>query len=170
VAKSSRLIENLIRRCDNIAFFLISFMMLTVAASVLSRLLFDLTDGELNLVFPGSIELVSYAMLLMVFTSMPRALLNGPIKVELFVAKLPARFNRQLNRLWNLLLTGFFCIISVLFANSTFTMFHRGDVTQDLSVPLYLIYGAATLCGIGIVIICIWLVFCPQTDHQENTE
>lgn len=145
-------------------------MMLTVAASVLTRLLFDLTDGGLNLVFPGSIELVSYAMLLMVFTSMPRALLNGPIKVELFVAKLPSRINRQLNRLWNLLLTVFFSIISILFANNAITMFHRGDVTQDLSVPLYLIYGAVTLCSIGIAIICVWLIFTPQTEQHTNVE
>jgi len=168
MAKPKPQIARFIGLCDKIAFALISFMMLTVFINVLSRLVFNLTDGELNLMLPGSIELVSYSMLFMVFTSMPRALFNGPIRVEIFVTKFPASVNQHLTRLWNLLLTLFFTTIGILFGQNTLTMFHRGDVTQDLGVPLYLIYGTTTLCSIGIVMVCIWLVFYPQTDHAAN--
>jgi len=168
MANSGRQIESLIRLCDKIAFCLISFMMLTVVIGVLSRLLFDLTGGEINLVLPGTIELVSYAMLLMVFTSMPRALLNGPVKVEILVAKLPTPINRFLARLWNLLLASVFAIIAYLLGKNSLSMLDRGDVTQDLGVPMYLIYGASALCCITIVIVCFWLTLFPHTNHTEN--
>ncbi|MEX1215764.1 TRAP transporter small permease [Saccharospirillum sp.] len=160
--------ERLISVFDKIAFFSLSSMVFIVVASVLGRLIFDLTGGTLSLVLPGSIELVSYALAIMVFSSFPRAVMGGMVKVDLLVRVLPVPVQRFLDRLWDLVLASFAAIVGFLFFHKMLTMFKRGDVSQDLEIPLYLVYGVLTICCICIVLTAVWLAIKGERDLTPN--
>lgn len=160
--------ERIINLFDKVAYFAMSCMVLIVVASVLGRIVFDMTGGELNLVLPGSIELVSYALLIMVFSSLPRAVVSGLVSVDLILGALPTLLRRGLERFWDFLLAVFAAIIGILFFQKMLIMFERGDVSQDLGIPLYLIYGALTACSFCVVLTGVWLAFCSQRPEKSN--
>ena len=81
--------EAVIRFFDKVAFVALVCMLFVVVASVLGRLVFDLSGGELQWVIPGSVELASYSLLMMVFASLPRAATHGLVSVELLIDKFP---------------------------------------------------------------------------------
>lgn len=160
--------ERIINVFDKVAYFSMTGMVLIVVASVLGRIVFDITGGGLNLVLPGSIELVSYALLIMVFSSLPRAVVNRLVSVDLLLAKLPRTARQILERLWDLLLATFTIVIGTLFFHKMVIMFERGDVSQDLGIPLFIIYGILSLCCVCITATCVWLAFSSQ--RPENSD
>jgi len=162
-------VERFVKLFDNVAFFALSSMVFIVVASVLGRLLFDITGGELNLVLPGSVELSSYALLIMVFASLPRAAISGLVSVDILLGLLPKRIRRGLERLWDLLLAVFATIIGALFYEKVFDMFERGDKSQDLGIPLYLVYGVLTLCSACIALTSLWLAFRSQRPETFDS-
>jgi TRAP-type C4-dicarboxylate transport system permease small subunit len=161
-------VERLINVFDKIAFFALSSMVFIVVASVLGRLIFDLTGGTLSLVLPGSVELVSYALAIMVFSSFPRAVMGGMVRVDLLVRALPVPIQGLLDRLWDLMLAVFAAIVGYLFFHKMLIMFKRGDVSQDLGIPLYLLYGVLTICCVCIVLTAVWLAIKGQRDATSN--
>ncbi|MDO6462371.1 TRAP transporter small permease subunit [Granulosicoccaceae sp. 1_MG-2023] len=155
--------EAIIRLFDRLAFVALLGMLSVVVAGVLTRLLFDLSDGRLNLLFPGSVEIAGYALLIMVFASLPRAAVNGLIRVQVLVSALPAAIRATLTRLWNLALALFAALLSWLFSGRVREMIERGDRTQDLGIPLYLFYAALSVCCIATMATCLWLTFRRRT-------
>ncbi|NVJ90209.1 MAG: TRAP transporter small permease [Methylocystaceae bacterium] len=149
--------ERLIKIFDKIAYGSLMLMLLIVVTSVLGRLVLDLSGGTINLVYPGQIELSKYALLIMVFASLPRAAVHGLVSVELLLGAMPQILRHFLERVWDLLLAAFTAAIGWLFLKRTLTMFERGDYTQDLGIPLYLIYAALTVCCIVISLTGLWL-------------
>ncbi|MGQ9365600.1 TRAP transporter small permease [Azospirillum sp. ST 5-10] len=149
--------ERVIRLFDGIAFAATVAMLAVVVESVAARALFDATGGEINLIVPGAIELASYFLLILVFAALPRAALGGLVSVDLLVGALPGWLRRALERTWDLALAAFGGILAWLFGEKTLTMAARGDATQDLEVPLYLIYGTLTLFCLGLAATGVWL-------------
>ena len=107
--------EAVIRFFDKVAFVALVCMLFVVVASVLGRLVFDLSGGELQWVIPGSVELASYSLLMMVFASLPRAATHGLVSVELLIDKFPDCVKRGLERVWHLLLAAFAAVVGWLF-------------------------------------------------------
>ncbi|NIR59599.1 MAG: TRAP transporter small permease, partial [Gammaproteobacteria bacterium] len=91
---------------------------------------------------PGAVELARYSLLILVFAALPRAAVSGLVSVDLLLGVMPDPLRRALERTWDLLLSVFAGIVAWLFAEKTLTMAERGDATQDLGVPLFLVYGA----------------------------
>ncbi|MDO6680725.1 MULTISPECIES: TRAP transporter small permease [unclassified Oceanobacter] len=160
--------ETIIRFFDKVAFVALVCMLFVVVSSVLGRLVFDISGGELQLVMPGSVELASYSLLIMVFASLPRAATHGLVSVELLLDKLPDLLKRVLERIWHLLLAAFAAVIGWLFFGTMVEMIDRGDRSQDLGIPLYLFYGALTVCCVAIVLTGLWLARHPQRPVSQD--
>lgn len=147
----------ILRLFDGIAFAATVAMFATVVESVAARALFDITGGAVNLIVPGAVELARYSLLILVFAALPRAAVSGLVSVDLLVGAMPAPLRRALERTWDLLLSVFAGIVAWLFAEKTLTMAERGDATQDLGIPLFLIYGALTLFSLGLAATGVWI-------------
>nr|WP_240953416.1 TRAP transporter small permease [Sneathiella chinensis] len=144
-------------------------MLFIVVSSVIGRVIFDVTGGVVNLLIPGAIELASYALVIMVFASLPRAAISGLVSVDLVIGSLPATVRRTLERIWDLLLAAFACVVGWLFSHQTLTMFARGDKSQDLGIPLYTIYAVLTVCSICIALTGIWLALRPRRPEVSDS-
>ncbi|MEI8633637.1 hypothetical protein P4S72_19265 [Vibrio sp. PP-XX7] len=59
-------------------------MMLTTLADVMTRAIFHLTQGHLDLTFVGSIEFIKYGLLVAIFFTLPYALSRSQVIVDLF--------------------------------------------------------------------------------------
>tara|TARA_R110000868_G_scaffold4171_6_gene25865 strand:- start:13708 stop:14196 length:489 start_codon:yes stop_codon:yes gene_type:complete len=161
-------VEAVIRFFDKVAFVALVCMLFVVVASVLGRLVFDLSGGELQWVIPGSVELASYSLLMMVFASLPRAATHGLVSVELLIDKFPDCVKRGLERVWHLLLAAFAAVVGWLFFGTMEEMIDRGDRSQDLGIPLYLFYGALAVCCGAIVLTGLWLALRPQRPVSHH--
>lgn len=149
--------DRVIHFLDRIALGSTVVMLAVVVLSVAGRLLFDLTGGGVNLIIPGAEEIARYALLLLVFTALPRAAVSGLISVDILTGLLPDGLRSLLERAWDLLLAVFAAIVGWLFVEQALVMFERGDTTQDLRVPLYLVYGAVALCSFCLMLTGLWL-------------
>jgi TRAP-type C4-dicarboxylate transport system permease small subunit len=161
-------VERIIRYFDWLAYGALLAMLFIAVESVLGRILFDLTGGKINVTLPGGIELGSYALLVLVFASLPRAAISGLISVDLVMGALPRPVRQALERSWDLLLAAFAAIIGWLFGNETMTMYSRGDMSQDLGIPLYLVYGLLTTCSLCIMLTGLWLAISPRGNRAAG--
>ena len=75
----------LLRLCDTVALIALALLFGVVAVNVLGRALFDATGQSLNLMIPGAIELSRYALMVLVFASLPRASEAGMVRVDLLI-------------------------------------------------------------------------------------
>lgn len=150
--------ERLIGIFDRVAFIALIAMLFIVVSSVLARIIFDLSGGGINFMIPGSIELASYALLIMVFSSLPRSVVSGLVSVDLIIGACSKRIRSTLERIWDFLLAVFGSVVGYLFFQTMLETLERGDRTQDLGIPLYLFYGALSICSLMFVLTSLWLV------------
>lgn len=127
---------------------LLALMSVTVA-DVLTRLIFRLTGGSLNLSFNGSVELVSYLMMFALLAAMAANVEKSQVVVEAFSHRLSEAFKQ---RLGGLFLIGF-CVLGAVMAwglwQEAAIAASRGQVTQDLRIPMGPIYQfGAVLCAL----------------------
>ena len=97
-------VKPLLRLCDTIALIALAVLFGVVAVNVLGRALFDATGHAVNLMIPGAIELSRYALMVLVFASLPRAAEVGMVRVDLLIEHLPPRLSGLLDRLWALVI------------------------------------------------------------------
>ena len=147
-------------------------LLFVIVESVIGRLIFNISGGAINIIIPAAIELAKYSLLTLVFFSIPRATISGLVRVDIAVSFLSDTTNRWLARSWDSLLAAFAVIIGYHFAHDAWQMYWRGDSTQDLGIPLYLIYGMLVFCSASIAVSSIWLIINrPKlSKSQENTE
>lgn len=151
---------------------LLALMSVTVA-DVLTRLIFRFTAGSLNLSFNGSVELVSYLMMFSLLAAMAANIEKSQVVVEAFSHRLPETFKR---RLAGLFLFGF-CVLGVVMAwglwQEATIAAGRGQVTQDLRIPMGPIYQfGALLCALlaarGLVHAVLAGVFASGEDAANE--
>ncbi|MCH8530994.1 MAG: TRAP transporter small permease [Saccharospirillum sp.] len=149
--------KHLIRACDIVAGLAMTFMMVVVASRILTRILFAVSDGELDWMFPGAIELASYSLLVVVFASFPRAIDSGLVNVDLFTEKFPLAINALLDRFWALVSA--LIALGIAYQNwgQMISAYRRGHSTQDLDIPLYFFYGYIVAATLAFALVAIWV-------------
>lgn len=150
--------NRLVAVSDMVAAVALVFMLAVVSGSILTRMVFDLTSGGINLIFPGGIEGASYALLIAVFASFPRAAKDGLVSVELFTDGLPPRVLDVLDRVWSLLLAAFGGLVAYRTWFAVIETFHRGDSTQDLQIPIFWFYGYVVVATVVLTVVALWIV------------
>jgi TRAP-type C4-dicarboxylate transport system permease small subunit len=153
------LMHRLLRVCDAIAATALAVLLAVVAVNIAARAVFDATGQAVNLMLPGAIELSRYALMVTVFAALPRAAEVGMVRVDLLIERLPAGARGALERLWALGTAAFGGAASWLLIEKARLEAARGDVTQDLEVPMWLLTGFA---GIAAAVLCVtglWLAF-----------
>lgn len=147
----------LLRLSDAIAAAALALLLAVVAVNVAARALFDATGQAVNLMIPGAIELSRYALMILVFAALPRSAEAGMVRVDLLIERLPRLLRRPLERLWSLAIAAFGGAAAWLLTEKALLEARRGDVTQDLEIPMYLLTGFA---GIAAALLCLtglWL-------------
>ena len=143
----SKWVERLAYVMHAIAGVLLVSLMLTTMADILSRLLFSLSDGVIDLTFFGGIEIVSYTLLFSILFSLPYSVSRGQVIVDLFTEDMSSRKKE--------FLSGFYTIgfgfLGLGMCIGLYEAMHRvaenGETTQDLLIPLYYIYGIAAFAS-----------------------
>lgn len=127
----------------------------TVALSIAGRLVFDLSGGQLNLVVPGAIEISRYALMVMVFAALPGSAIHGMVRVDILLSRLPPHLGRALERLWRFVAAALAGALTWLFAEEAWLQAGRGDVTQDLELPLWPFTGFAAIASATLLIVAL---------------
>lgn len=143
------------RGCLWIAGVFTAYMLIVVAFNVVARMLFDATGAALNLMIPGAIEQASYALIVIVLAAIAASMRGGMITVDLFTGRLPRRGQRALTRVWYLVMVVFALVLARAFGGETATLLARGDVTQDLGMPLWTVYAVVTAETLALALVCL---------------
>ncbi|MGF1445404.1 MAG: TRAP transporter small permease [Pikeienuella sp.] len=138
---------------DALAMAALALLVLVVAGAILGRLAFDLSRGGVNLLLPGAIELSRYALMLCVLAALPRAVATGLIRVELVLDALPARMAAALGAIWMIVAAGIGSLAATSLAGTALTQAERGDLTQDLGMPLwpFTAFAAGALALVAVI-------------------
>lgn len=144
-----------------VAGILLVSLMLTTMADVLTRLLFNLSDGSLDLTFFGGIEIVSYTLLFSILFSLPYSVSRGQVIVDLFTESMSSRKKE--------FLAGFYTIgfgflglgMCIGLYEAAQRVAENGETTQDLLIPLNYPYGLAAFAS-GVLAIRGFLVAFEQ--------
>ncbi len=123
---------------------LISMMLITMA-DIFSRMIFNGTDGSVDVTFLGGIELISYSLLFMVLFSLPYSVSRGQVIVDLFTEGMSDRLKE--------FLLGFYTFgFGLLGLGMTYGLYEsmqrvaeNGETSQDLLIPMSYIYGLAII-------------------------
>jgi TRAP-type C4-dicarboxylate transport system permease small subunit len=156
VAIISRWFEKLTYAMHLISGVLLISMMFTTMIDVMSRSVFNLSNGAIDFTFIGGIEITKYALLIVVYFSLPHSLGRSQVIVDLFTDTFKTRTKALLEGFYTLgfvLLGGGMCyryIHALEQANRT------GETTQDLLMPLSYLYGltafaSGVLCIAGLL-------------------
>ena len=141
--------RQLARVCLLVAGLALLTMMAVTIVDVLLRLAFRLTGGTLNWSVVGSVELVRYLMLLSLLAAMAASVERSQVVVEAFSHGLSPTFKE---RLGGVFLVGFVVLGSVMAVGlwqEAGIASQRGQVTQDLRIPMAPIYQmGAVLCAL----------------------
>ena len=149
--------HRLLRLCDAVAATALALLLAVVAVNVVGRALFDATGQAVNLMIPGAIELSRYALMVLVFAALPRAAEIGLVRVDLLIEHLPDGLRRGLERLWSLAIAAFGGAAAWLLIEKARLEAGRGDVTQDLGLPMWLFTGVAGLAAALLCLTGVWL-------------
>lgn len=128
------------RLCAGLALLSLIILFVVVAGNIIARIIFDLTNGQINFLIEGAIELSSYALLIMVFGALPIAVPDGLVRVDFVTDRLPPLIMKCLNLIWYMILTTGSLTLTWLFIQSGLKAMKRGAVTQDLEIPLSIFY------------------------------
>ena len=147
----------LLRICDAIALIGVGVLFFVVAGNVVARALYDYSGQAVNLIIPGAIEISRYALMVAVLAALPRAAAEGMVRVDLLVERLPVKLAGLLDRVWALAVAAFGVAAGWLLVEEAALQATRGDATQDLELPLWLITGFAGL-ALGVLgLTGLWL-------------
>lgn len=124
-------------------FFLIA-MMVTVLLDVITRSLFGMTEGSLDLTFIGGVEIVSYSLLFTILFALPHSIQRGQVIVDLFTEQMSERLKSILAGVYTL---GFGMLglgMTIRFYEAVGRLSSSGETTQDLLIPMSYLFAMAT--------------------------
>ena len=149
--------HRLLRLCDGTALVALALLFAVVAVNVIGRAVYDHTGHALNLMIPGAIEISRYALMVAVLASLPRAAEMGMVRVDMLIERLPGFLARLLDRLWALATAAFGAAAGWLLLEEAALQVGRGDATQDLELPMWLLTGFAGLALSALALTGLWL-------------
>lgn len=144
---------------DSLALLALALLLAVTVAGILTRLLFDLSAGGLDLLLSDAVEMATYALLVTVFAALPRALRDGPVTVEVFSRRWPARLTDWLDRFWSFLFAVLAALLAWRYAKESLALLARGDTTQDMQLPLWGFYAFAVLTFAATALVGLSLLF-----------
>lgn len=143
------------------------YMVCVVGLNVLARIVFDATGTVLNLMIPGAIEQVSYLLGVVAMAGLTASLSRGMIAVDFLVTRLPHRGQIILARFWFLVLLALALVLCWLFYEDMLAIFSRGEESQDLRLPMHLIYGLFALQSLALVVVALREMLTNTGEHGE---
>lgn len=114
--------------------------MVVVLAEILTRTLFGITGGSVDLTFTGSFELVRHGMLITFAYSMPYCLARGQVVVDIFTDSWSNRLKSVISGFYTLLFGIFGFLMTYRMIESAHVAIQSGETTQDLALPMSTIY------------------------------
>ncbi len=145
--------RQLVRLADGLAGLFLCLLLAVVTAQILTRALYRLSAGRIDLLFTGAIELASYALLLVVFSVLPGAVYHGLVRVDLFTARWPVFMRSILDRA-GLGLTGLVALaIASQMMRQALRAASAGWTTQELDLPLAPFYGYAGVLSLLFAVV-----------------
>lgn len=155
------------KTCVALAAAALLYMVCVVGFNVLARIVFDLTDTSVNLMIPGAIEQVSYLLGIVALAALTASMKGGMIAVDILVNRLPDLPRRLVARFWFLGIVIFACVLCRLFWDETLATLARQEETQDLRIPMYLIYGLYTLECLALALVALREALVNRGQHAE---
>lgn len=137
----------------------LSFLLAVVAAQVLARILFNASGQQVNLMFSGSIEMASYALLLLVFAALPQSCAQGLVRVELFTRNWSQQWQQRLDRLWLVMVALFALALASQAWNQAQSAWRRGLTTQDLNLPLSFFFAYIVLMTLSLMLTALYFAW-----------
>lgn len=146
----ARLVDGICYLLQLLSGFLIAAMMMIVLLDVITRALFRLTEGGIDLTFLGGIELVKFTLLFSILYALPWCVDRSQVVVDLFTEQLSDRKKAALEGIY-------FVGYMLLGAGMTYRFYEAvgnaassGETSQDLLIPMTYIY-AATVFGTAML-------------------
>ena len=128
--------QRLVVLFDALAGLALALLLAVTAAGILTRVLFDLTAGRVDLLLSDAVEMATYALLITVFAAMP-------VTVEVFSRTWPVWLTAALDRFWSLTFGTLAALLAWRYAEESLAVLARGDTTQDMQLPLWIFYAFA---------------------------
>ena len=152
MAHFSKIIHSLSRVCDSIAQCAVVAMMIIVVSNILLRIIWRPLYGTYDVVMLlGSIA-VSFALGYC-------AVRKGHIAVEIVMSLFPQRVQAIIDSLTGILSVGIFAIVAWRCWVYGTDMWHRGEVTMSVYIPLHpFIYGVSIGCAVLCLVILVDLI------------
>ena len=145
----SKWVERLAYAMHAIAGVLLVSLMLTTMADVLSRMLFNLSDGGIDYTFFGGIEIVSYTLLFAILFSSALFSQQGQVIVDLFTEHMSSRKKEFLSGFYTIGF-GFLGLgMCIGLYDAMQRVAENGETTQDLLIPLNLYLWYCGICCRG---------------------
>lgn len=119
--------------------------MVIVLIEVLTRTIFGLTGGAVDLTFNGSFELVRHGMMITFAYSMPYCLARGQVVVDIFTDSWSNRIKSVMSGFYTLLFGIFGFLMTFRLVESAHTASISGETTQDLALSMDNIYYIAAV-------------------------
>ncbi|MEM9764116.1 MAG: TRAP transporter small permease subunit [Pseudomonadota bacterium] len=146
----------IVRLTDALSALALALLLGVVAGSVATRALYDATNGSVNLLVPGAIELAGLSLSLMVFAALPGAALRGLARVDIVLERLPSRLSIPLSRFWDLALAAAAGLLAWLLVGRAMVEFRAGHLSQDLGWPLWPFTAFAAMAGVLLMLTALW--------------
>ncbi|WP_275722647.1 TRAP transporter small permease [Vibrio furnissii] len=149
--------------------FLIGMMLVTLL-DVVTRTLYGLSDGGIELTFVGGVELIKYGLLFTVLFTLPQSVGDSQVVVDLFTEQMSDRFKTYLESFY---LLGF----TLLGAGMTYRFYlaiegavMSGETTQDLMIPMPWIYRIVVFATSMLTLRCLILTWDLLRHHHPKIE
>lgn len=140
----SRVVERLTFFMHVISGALLVSMMFVTLADVVSRALFEATDGSVDMTFIGGVELIKYGLLITILFALPHSLSRSQVIVDLFTDTFKTRTKSIMEGIYIL---GFVMLgsgMSYRFFQAIEEADMSGETTQDLLIPLSYFYAISS--------------------------
>ncbi|MGD9211194.1 MAG: TRAP transporter small permease [Desulfobacteraceae bacterium] len=140
IMKADGVLRNISKWVSYVGMAMVIIMMLMVVVDVILRFVF-------NTPILGSVEVASYLLSIIAFTSIPLVESEEMhIVIPLIFDRFPKKVRLVLNFLISLIGLCVLVLISVASYYLAIEYLHRGKVTQVLSIPLYPFVIISTIC------------------------
>ncbi|WP_074647072.1 TRAP transporter small permease [Thalassovita gelatinovora] len=153
--------------CLLIAVLCLLYMVFVVGFNVLARIIFDFSDTAINLMIPGAIEQVSYLLGIIALAALSASMAQGMIAVDFVIGRLPSRWQSLAARFWFVGIFAFALVLCSLFYEDMIATFARGEATQDLRIPMFLIYGLYAVECLALAVVALREALTNDGQHAE---
>ena len=120
-------------------------IVVVVLVDIVTRTIFGLTDGQIDITIVGSFELVRYGLLIAIAYSMPYGLSRGQVVVDLFTGSWSEKVKGKLLAFYMLFFGAFGLVMVYGLVQSAADAIVSGETTQDLIIPMQYIYYTAAI-------------------------